>query len=112
MADKADGALLVQLAQWGTMLGLEDAMQALWSDDFDPEAASADDVFVTRVLNWGETIGTLTKNGLFDTDLALDWLWVAGVWERVAPAARKLREKHGAAEIYENFEALALRQTG
>ena len=112
MADKADGALLVQLAQWGTTLGLEEAMQALWSDDFDPEAASADDVIVSRVLIWGETIGTLTKNGLFDTDLALDWLWIAGMWERVGPAALKSRDKYGTAELYENFEALAAKQGG
>jgi hypothetical protein len=34
-------------------------------------------------LTWGETIGTLTKNGLLDTELVLDWLWVSGVWARV-----------------------------
>ena len=57
--DKQDAALIVQLAQWGSSMGLEDAMQALWSDDFDPEAASVDDVRVARVLTFGETIGTL-----------------------------------------------------
>jgi hypothetical protein len=111
MADRQDAALLVQLAQWGSMMGLEEALHAVWADDFDPETASAEDVFVARVLNWGETIGTLTKNGLIDTDLVLDWLWVAGVWQRVGPAARGLREKHGVPELYENFEALAAKQT-
>jgi hypothetical protein len=110
MADRQDGAMLVQLAQWGSTMGLEDAMHAVWADDFDPEAASADDVLVSRLLNWGETIGTLTKNGLLDTDLVLDWLWVAGVWARVGPAARKARDKHGVPELYENFEALAAKQ--
>jgi len=81
-------------------------MHAVWADGFDPEAASADDVLVPRLLNWGETIGTLTKNGLLDTDLVLDWLWVAGVWTRVGSAARKARDKHGVPELYENFEAL------
>lgn len=110
MADRQDGAMIVQLAQWGAALGLEEAMHAVWADDFDPEAASVQDTYVSRVLNWGETIGTLTKNDLLDTDLVLDWLWVAGVWSRVAPAARKLREQHGVPELYENFEALALKQ--
>ena len=86
MADRQDAALLVQLAQWGSMTGLEEALHAVWADDFDPETASAEDVFVARVLNWGETIGTLTKNGLIDTDLVLDWLWVSGVWQRVGAA--------------------------
>ncbi len=110
MADRQDGVLLVQLAQWGTAMGLEDALQALWADNFDPEAASAEEKLVSRVLTYGETIGTLTKNGLLDTDLVLDWLWISGVWGRVAPAARKLRDKHGVPELYANFEALAATQ--
>lgn len=108
MADRQDGALLVQLSQWGSAMGLEEAMHAVFADDFDPEAASAEDILVSRLLTWGETIvGTLTKNELLDTGLVLDWLWVSGVWARVGPAARKLRDKHGVAELYENFEGLA-----
>ena len=110
MASREDAALLVQLAQWGATMGLEEAQQALWADGFDPETASVDDVLVSRVLVWGETIGTLTKNGILDTDLVLDWLWVAGMWSRVGPAAIKLREKHGVSGLYENFEALASKQ--
>lgn len=110
MPDRQDGEMVVQLAQWGSAMGLEEAMHAVYADDFDPEAASADDILVSRVLNWGETIGTLTKNGLLSTDLVLDWLWVAGLWARVGPAARKQRDKHGVPQIYENFEALAARQ--
>jgi hypothetical protein len=110
MADRQDGAMLLQLAQWGAAMGLEDAMQAVWAEDFDPDSASPDDVLVSRVLNWGETIGTLTKNGLIDTDLVLDWWWAAGVWARVGPAALRARDKHGVAGLYENFEALAAKQ--
>jgi hypothetical protein len=61
--DKQDGALLVQLSQWGTAMGLEEALHAVLADDFDPEAASADDILVSRVLYYGETIGTLTRTG-------------------------------------------------
>ena len=110
MASREDAALLVQLAQWGATMGLEEAQQAVWADGFDPETASVDDVLVSRVLVWGETIGTLTKNEILDTDLVLDWLWLAGMWSRVGPAAIKLREKHGVPELYENFEALASKQ--
>ena len=110
MADRQDGVLLVQLAQWGSAMGIEEAMHAVWADDFDPETASAEDILVTRLLTWGETVGTLTKNGLIDTDLVLDWMWVAGVWARVGPAARKSRDKHGVPQLYENFEALAAKQ--
>ena len=110
MAERRDGELLVQLAQWGSAMGLEEAMHGVWADDFDPESASTEDTFVSRILNWGEAVGTLTKNGLIDTDLVLDWLWVAGVWTRVGPAARKSRDKHGVPQLYENFEALAAKQ--
>jgi len=110
VADREDGILLVQLAQWGSAMDLEAAMQAMWADDFDPETASTDDVLVSRLLIYGETIGTLTKNGLLDTDLVRDWIWVAGIWNRLAPAARKEREKHGVAELFANFEALAMKQ--
>jgi hypothetical protein len=110
MADREDAALLVQLAQWGSTMGLEEAQHAVWAEDFDPDTASADDVLVGRILNWGETVGTLTKNGVLDTDLVLDWLWVSGLWSRVGPAALKLREKLGESALYENFEALAARQ--
>jgi len=110
MVDRQDGALLVQLSQWGSAMGLEEAMHAVWAEGFDPESASADDLFVSRILNWGETIGTLTKDGLLDTDLVLDWSWMAGSWSRVGPAALKSRSKHGVPQLYENFEALAAKQ--
>ena len=82
-------------------MGIEEAMRAVLADDFDPEAASATDTFVYRLLAWGETVGTLAKNGLIDTDLVLDWIWVAGLWEKVGPAARKQRDKTGVPGLYE-----------
>ncbi len=110
MADRKDAELIVQLLQWGTAMGLEEATHAVFADAFDPQTASAEDELVSRVLNYGESIGTLTKNGLLDTELVLDLWWVSGLWVRVGPAALKLREKHGVPELYENFEALARKQ--
>jgi hypothetical protein len=107
MADRQDALLLVQLAQWGTSMGIEDAMLGILADDFDPETASAMDGRVARVLLWGESVGCLTKFGLLDTDLVHDWFWAEGTWERVGPAALKQREKYGSPEIWANFEALA-----
>ena len=110
MADKQDAALLVQLAQWATSLGIEEAQRTLMSDDFDAESADALDPAVQKVLEFGETIATLTKNNLLDTALVLDWLWIEGMWERVKPAALKLRQRHGVDALFENFEALASTQ--
>ena len=110
-ADSQQGLLLVQLAQWGTAMGFEEASGVIFADAWDPEFAESSDPDVRRILLFGETVGTLVKQGLFSEELALDWIWVAGLWERVAPAARKAREKFDNAQLYENFEALAAKQT-
>jgi hypothetical protein len=102
-----DATLLVELAKWGSMMGLDEAARKILSDDFDAEAADALDPEVQRVLMFNETVGTLVKNNLLDRELVYDWLWVAGSWERVGPAAKRAREKAGVPELFENFEALA-----
>jgi len=111
MSAHDDAALLIQIAQWSTQLGLQDATKTLWSEGFDPETSTIDDDAVATVLAFGETVGTLTSRGLIDTDLILDWLWMAGLWRQVAPAALKARARFGVPELYENFEALAAQQT-
>jgi len=106
---REDGNLIVELAKWGTMIGTPEAARAIWADDFDPEAAAANELPVQPILLWYETIGTLVKNGLLDRDLVYDWLWVSGIWERVAPAALRARER-STPQMFENFEALAAGQ--
>jgi hypothetical protein len=110
MAGSAEDAkLIVQLAQWASMMDLDSATARLFADDFDPETATADDEAIRKVLYFYETIGTLVKNELLNRDLVLDWLWVAGAWERVGPAALRARERF-TPRMYENFEALAKSQ--
>ncbi len=103
-----DAVLMIQIAQWGTALGIQDAMPRLFSDVFDPDTADAvDDDAVRTMLMFGEAIGTLTKHDLLSEELVKDWLWIEGIWARVGPAALRQREKAGEARLYENFEALA-----
>ena len=105
---REDAQLMVQLAQWITALGFEERMPELLADDFDPETAEVADNAAVRVcLMIGESIGTLTKHNLLSTELVYDWLWVRGLWDRVGPAALRVREKFGEPRLYENFEALA-----
>jgi hypothetical protein len=106
-----DAKLLVQLAQWAAALGVEDASGVIFAEDFDPDAADANDEAVRKVLYFYETVGTLVKNDLLNRDLVLDWTWVAGIWDRVGPAALKARERYDP-RLYENFEALAEPQAG
>jgi len=67
-----EGVLLVQLAQWSSMAGIDEASASMFDEDFDPETADASDIAVRKVLMWGETLGTLTKNGLLSLELVLD----------------------------------------
>ena len=106
-----DAVLMIELAKWGSMIGLGEASREIFADDFDPDAAEATDLAVNNMLNFGETIGTLVKNGLINRELVYDWLWIEGTWARVAPAAKRAREKAGVAQLYENYEALAVGQS-
>jgi hypothetical protein len=107
---REDATLIVELAKWGAMIDLGGASRGIWADDFDPEAAELTDPPVQTLLTFYETVGTLVKNGLLDRDLVYDWLWAAGVWSRVGPAAARAREQAGVPQLYENFEALAAGQ--
>jgi hypothetical protein len=104
---REDGMMVVELAKWGSMIGLAEAARAIFSEGFDPDAVEASDKHVQAILMFNETIGTLVKNDLLDRELVYDWLWVSGTWDRVGPAALRAREKAGVAALYENFEALA-----
>jgi hypothetical protein len=108
---REDATLIVELSKWGAMIGLQDASRRIYADDFDIEGADALDADVQTVLVWHETIGTLVKNMLLDRALVYDWLWVAGSWDRVGPAALKAREQAGVPELFANFEELAKGQS-
>jgi hypothetical protein len=102
-----DGKMLIQLAQLGQSSGLNEAIPAIFDDDFDPETADVTDRAVRTVLGYGELIGTLVKHDLISAELVHDYLWIEGIWARVGPAAMRQREKHGEPRLYENFELLA-----
>jgi hypothetical protein len=112
MAGKREDAnLIVELAKWGSMIDLSEASRTIFSDDFDAESAEALDPHVQTILIFHETVGTLVKNDLLDRDLVLDWLWVAGAWDRVSRAALESRAQAGVSQLWENFEALAQEQS-
>jgi hypothetical protein len=106
-----DAILIVELSKWAALSDLPDAARAIFADDFDPETAEVSDPSVGKVLAFNETVATLVKNGLLNRELVYDWLWVAGLWERVGPAAKRVRETAGVPYLYENFETLAAGQT-
>ena len=107
-ATHEDAELVLQIVRWGTEMQLDEAIAVLFADDFDPASASVETPAVRRALSFGETVGTLVKQGLLNRDLVYDLWWVQGIWGRVGPAALRQREKFGEPRLFENIEALAL----
>ena len=105
-----DAVLMIELAKWSSMIGIGEATRELFADTFDPDTAEVTNPAVGNMLMFGETVGTLVKNGLIDRGLVYDWLWVEGTWARVAPAAARARKETGEPKLYENYEALAAGQ--
>jgi uncharacterized protein DUF4760 len=102
-----DAMLMMELAKWGAMEGVAEANRHIHQPGFDPDKVSAHDPHIQKVLLWYETVGTLVKNGLLDSELVYDWLYVKGTWDKVGPAAKRAREEAGVPQMFENFEALA-----
>ncbi len=102
-----DARLMVQLARWGTALGIEEMLPSLFDESFDPDTADAlADRPVRTLPMFGESVGTLVKHGLLSDELVHDWLWIEGIWSRVgtgrdtpagaAGGAAAVRELRGA----------------
>ncbi len=111
-----DATLMLQLAQWNATLGVQEASNWLWSDEFVPDYAgfkeryphgSEGQLKAHKVCGFFETLGTLYKYGLFNRDLLFDWLAVSLVWKRVKSFVHGIRQDAGEPRLYENFEAMA-----
>jgi hypothetical protein len=102
-----DAHLMVELLRWGTDLQLPEAVSAVMADDYDADSATVEDPAVRSLLLFGETLGTLVKQGVLDRGLVYDLWWVEGIWNKVRQPALRLREQVGEVRLYENFEALA-----
>ena len=111
-----DAALLVQLAQWRSLSGTDDALNWMWSEEFNADYAafvqkyppgSEGSAKASKIGAWYETVGTLYKHGLLNEALLFDWLAVGLVWERFKDIVLETRKQTGDAKMYENFEALA-----
>jgi hypothetical protein len=109
MATQDDARLLVQLLQWGSQMGYDDAMRTIFSPDFDPETATMDNPAVGRVLGFLETVGTFVKQELLDAELVWDLIWVEGIWAKVGRHALAARVEANEPRLWENFEALVER---
>ena len=111
-----DASLMLQLAQWSAISGVQEAQGWMWSDQFAPDYAeftrqyppgSEGGLKIYKICNYYETLGTLWKHGLLNEDLIFDWLAISAIWERVKNVPLGMRQDSGNPRLYENFEALA-----
>jgi len=114
-----DASLMLQIAHWGAVSGLQKASSFFWSDKFEPDykkflekypVGSDEYSSITQICGWHETLGTLFKHDLFNRELLFDWLLVSGVWERIKGFALGVRQEAKEPKLYENFEAMARAQ--
>ena len=61
-----------------------------------------------QYVGFFETVGTLWKNDLFNEALLMDWLLIP--WARLSDIVMGERENAGVKQLWENFEALGVRQ--
>jgi hypothetical protein len=99
-----EATLFMSVMNWGTLLGIDDALAAIFSPD--SGELSMDDPNVRKVLSFAETAGALVKHGVLNVDLLRDVFWIDGIWARVSAHALAAREHEGEPTLYENFEAL------
>ena len=104
-----DARLLIQLARWGTALGIEEMLPSLFDESFDPEVADAlSDRPVRTMLMFGESLGDARQARPAErTSSSTTGSGSRGsgrAWVR--PRIRQ-RERLGEPRLYENFEALA-----
>jgi hypothetical protein len=110
-----DASLIIQMAQVAALRGVP-GLNWLSSSEFDPDYAA----FIKKnprgsegygkallIAQHYEGIGTLWKHGLINEDLLFDWLWIAGMWERLKGFVLGGREEYGEPRLGENFEAMA-----
>ena len=104
---REDATLLVQIMQMMTTVDSDQEMDEIWADDFDPQTADPKSKGVRYACFQFETIGTFVKHDLLSRELVEDLIWIDGIWDRVGPAALKMRAKAGEPRLSEHFEALA-----
>lgn len=111
-----DATVIVQLAQWAATIGLTEATNWLWSDQFTPDYTAFASKYpwgspgrekAAKICGFFETVGTLSKYKLLNEDLLFDWLLVLGVWDRIKGYALGVRQEARQPLLYVNFEAMA-----
>ena len=101
-----EARLMIELSRWGTDMGLEEALAALFVPGTDTKVGADDDPNVRKVLWFFEFVGALVKRDAISLAFVRDVWWVDGIWPLVKGHVQQAREGSGEATLYEHFEAM------
>ncbi len=112
-----DAQVMLKCAELYNAMDLGRVTNWIYEDDFPVEhesflarypSSSEEFADFRRYVGYFETLGTLWKHGLFNEDLLFDWLLIP--WDRIEDIVIGEREAAGVERLFENFEALGMRQ--
>ena len=101
-----EARVMIDIMRFGNEIGVTQAMDEIWADDFNPEDPGSHSGAVRTLLYYGETIGTFVKSGAISSRLVHDLMWVEGLWQKCGPFALAHRTKMYNEALWENIEAL------
>jgi hypothetical protein len=101
-----EARLMIELSRWGTDVGLEEALAALFMPSNEKESLDDGDPNVRKVLWFFEFVGALVKRNAISLDFVRDVWWIDGIWPLVKDHVFEARKESGEASLYEHFEAM------
>jgi hypothetical protein len=102
-----EARMMIELSRWGTDMGLEEALGALFMTNSEKKSANDDDPNVRKVLWFFEFVGALVKRDAISLAFVRDVWWIDGMWPLVESHVLEARRESGEASLYEHFEAMA-----
>jgi hypothetical protein len=102
-----EARLMIELSRWGTDMGLEEALGALFAPTTEKKAADDGDPNVRKVLWFFEFVGALVKREAISLSFVRDVWWIDGMWPLVEAHVLEARKESGEDSLYEHFEAMA-----
>jgi hypothetical protein len=104
-----EARLMIELSRWGTDMGLEEALAALFTPTTEQKSTDDGDPNVRKVLWFFEFVGALVKRKAISLAFVRDVWWIDGMWPLVEAHVLEARKESGEPSLYEHFEAMAVR---
>jgi hypothetical protein len=115
-ASRDDARVLIELARLRLEQGVPEALSWFWGDDVPLDYASfvakyprgsREMVWLHRIADFADFVGTLWKHGLLDEALLFDAFAFHYGWLRIHAVLRGIRARAGQPDLWAHYQALA-----